>query len=391
MKKQLVSLILTLGLVLCASAGLAGGTTIATAVIDGKTADRVHLRETASVEAKSLGLYFTGTEVIYDSGATGEWTSVVIGDQAGYIKSEYLYLGSDPSSVKSQQPSGVVTNVKANSWVNLRSGPHQKSTSVGTLYKDDVVTVLGETVTKWYYVNAGGTYGYVLADFLRVGGVSGNTGSKSNGSQNGSSTSPSKVTTIKSDPKDSTQAYITVNNCVLNIMPTDGTMLECTYDTSVLRIDQSMARGVHMLTIEGIGGKSVGGNAAATVYVPRATYNVMYVSVNNGETSIAGGIDCLYDITGFGARISANYPAGRKNDYLMRFTNTTCVLGISENTSDYTLDVQQISGGNINPAIAGMPTYQTGISSYKFTNGNGNTRITVEALINSTLEVVSTR
>ena len=386
MKKKIILLILLFGLTACTNIGLARDFVGVTAIIDGKTSDRVHLRSEPSTKADSLGLYFTGTEVLYVSGANGEWTSVVIGDQAGYIKSEYLYFGNNQNSVKSQQPSGIVTNVKANSWVNLRSGPHEKSVSVGTLYKDNVVTVLGETVTKWYYVNAGGTYGYVMADFLQVAGTSGNTGSNSGSTQSGA-----KVTTIKSDPKDSTQAYVTVKNCVVNIVPTNGTMVECTYDTSVLRIDQSMARGVQMLTVESISGKSVGGSAAATICIPRAFYHVLYVSVHNGETSIAGGIDCLHDISGFDSRISVDYPAGTSNDYLMRFTNSTCVVGLSENATNYTIDVEQISGGRINTAVTGMPAYQTNATAYWFASGNGSKKITVDALNNSTLEFVSTR
>ena len=34
-------------------------------VVDGKTADRVHLRQEPSISAKSLGLYFTGTTLQY--------------------------------------------------------------------------------------------------------------------------------------------------------------------------------------------------------------------------------------------------------------------------------------------------------------------------------------
>ncbi len=173
MKKRWVSwllvLTLLLGFLLCTATALAQGANPASTVIDGKTSDRVHLRAEPSKDAKSLGIYFTGTQVLYDASAGGAWTWVTIGAQSGYIASQYLYRGKNPGSVASRQPPGVVTNVKAGSWVNLRSAPSQQARVAGTLYKDDWVTVLGETVTKWYYVQAGGAYGYVMADFLQVG------------------------------------------------------------------------------------------------------------------------------------------------------------------------------------------------------------------------------
>lgn len=174
MKKRIVSLVLVLGLAACMNSGLAREYNGIPAVIDGKTADRVHLREKPSADSKSFGLYFTGTEVLCGPDNTGEWCWVNIGTEAGYMKTEFLYFGNDPGSVKSEQPLGVVTNVKSNSWVNLRADPSQKSAAIGTLYKDDVVTVLGETVTKWYYVKAGNQYGYMMSEFLTVGDASTN-------------------------------------------------------------------------------------------------------------------------------------------------------------------------------------------------------------------------
>lgn len=392
MKKQLVSLILSFGLALCASGGLAGDTNTATAVIDGKTADRVHLRAEPSPKARSLGLYFTGTEVLYDSGSNGEWTSVVIGDQAGFIKSEYLYFGNNPSSIKSQQPSGIVTNVKVNSWVNFRSGPHQNSASIGTLYKGDIVTVLGETVTEWYYVKSNDLYGYIAADFLQVGALGTNTGGNSGSNQNGSSVNSSKLITITADPKDSVQAYVTIKNCTLNIVPTDGRMVECTYDTSVLRFEQSIARGVHMLTVESISGKRIGDNATAMLRIPRALYNAVFADVRNGEASIAGGIESHMDISGTDARVSVYYPADNTYSYLMRFTNSTCVFGISESASDYAISIQRVKDSSIT-VPNGMPSNIGNGSDvgYEYVRGNGSTQITVDALDNSVLEFAFVR
>lgn len=114
-------------------------------------------------------MYFTGTEVVYDLDQNGPWIWVEIGTQSGYMSADYLYWGSDFSNLEPQQPTGVVTNVKAGSWVNLRADASQQSEAVIALHKDDAVTVLGETASKWYYVTIGGVYGYVMEAFLQMG------------------------------------------------------------------------------------------------------------------------------------------------------------------------------------------------------------------------------
>jgi uncharacterized protein YgiM (DUF1202 family) len=86
------------------------------------------------------------------------------------MSSEYLYQGTNPGSVQPKQPAAVVSNIKAGSWVNLRSMPSLYGAIAGKIYKGDAVTVLGETASNWYYVNADGIYGYVMSGFLSVGG-----------------------------------------------------------------------------------------------------------------------------------------------------------------------------------------------------------------------------
>jgi len=172
MKKKIISLILLCGLMACTNIGLALGADYGTAIIDGGNADRVHLRERSSATSDSLGLYFTGTEVVCKSDPDKEWVNVAIGRQTGYMKSGYLYRGSNPGSIKPKQPAAVVSNIKAGSWVNLRQEPSQRSTVAGRVYHKDVVTVLGQTAGKWYYVQAGDLYGYMMPDYLSIEGGS---------------------------------------------------------------------------------------------------------------------------------------------------------------------------------------------------------------------------
>ncbi len=170
MKKKILSFILLCGLMAGMFISPALGAGYGTAIVDGGNADRVHLRERASAASKSLGLYFTGTEAVCASDPGKEWVKVIIGSETGYMNSEFLYRGANPGSVKPKQPKAVVSNIKASSWVNLRKEPSQRSAVAGTLRYKDEVAVLGQTAAKWYYVKAGDLYGYIMPDYLLLGG-----------------------------------------------------------------------------------------------------------------------------------------------------------------------------------------------------------------------------
>ena len=170
MKKKIVAFILLLSILASMSLSTALGADYGSAVINGGSSDRVNLRERDSLSSKSLGLFFTGTEVRCSSDPAKEWVKITIGSQTGYIKSEYLYAGSNPGSVTAKQPSAVITNVKAGSWVNLRKEPSQNASVAKKLYAKDAVTVLGQTAGKWYYVKAGDLYGYVMPSYISLNG-----------------------------------------------------------------------------------------------------------------------------------------------------------------------------------------------------------------------------
>ena len=170
MRKRTILWMLILGMLLWANSVYANELYTEAAVIDGKTSDRVHLREQASIDAKSLGLYFTGTTVQAEPFHNREWVWLNVGTQRGYIKSEFLQFGANASTVVAKQPVGIITNNNANTWTNLRGDLSLKGDVVKKLYNGDRVTVLGETVTKWYYVSSGGEFGYVMVDFLLIDG-----------------------------------------------------------------------------------------------------------------------------------------------------------------------------------------------------------------------------
>ena len=162
------ALVLLCGVLACLHAvALAGD--FGTVVVDGRDADRVHLRARPAAGAESLGLYFTGTEAVSTSDPAREWVAVTIGAQAGYMKADYLRSGAGAAGVQAQQPQGIVQGKSADSWVNLRGAPSLQAAVVGRCSRDEAVTILGETATHWYYVKAGEQYGYMLADYVAMG------------------------------------------------------------------------------------------------------------------------------------------------------------------------------------------------------------------------------
>lgn len=131
------------------------------AVIDGGTADKVHLRQGRSRDQASLGLYFTGTQVLCESSPQGEWTAVTIGDQTGYMMEKYLVRGNSTAFMTMKQGH---TRADCTLW----QGSNGHSAVLMTLEKGTSLTVLGETSDRWYYVQAGGVYGYI-----EPGGITG--------------------------------------------------------------------------------------------------------------------------------------------------------------------------------------------------------------------------
>lgn len=144
--------------------GLALGADYGTAIVDGRNADRVHLRERPSTTSKSLGLYFTGTEVLCQSALSEEWVMITVGSQSGYMKAEFLVSEIGQSTVIPKQPTGFIHNPVDNEWVELRGAPAFDAQAIGAFNHGTVVTILGETDTHWYYVRVGGFSGYMTSD-----------------------------------------------------------------------------------------------------------------------------------------------------------------------------------------------------------------------------------
>lgn len=128
--------------------------------IDGGNADRVHLRAEPSIEADSMGLYYTGTDVLIIE-SWEEWAWVMVGDEVGYIMKEYLTLGY----TSHRGPCMVVDNPDS-TWVNLRMSPSMQGMVAMRPENGTAVQLLGETASGWSYVDCEGVKGYILTSLL---------------------------------------------------------------------------------------------------------------------------------------------------------------------------------------------------------------------------------
>lgn len=151
-----------------------GYTVYCTAVVNNSNGQRLNLRSLPSTQSESLGRYYTGAEVVCYSDPSQEWAYVSVGNRYGFMKTEFLYLGSDPASIPSQTPIAYVTNNKKNAWLNLRSQPSLEADVLGKYYNGDRVTVIGK-VDDWYHVKANDTYGFMLANYLALTDASAST------------------------------------------------------------------------------------------------------------------------------------------------------------------------------------------------------------------------
>lgn len=134
------------------------------AYIDGRDADRVHLRASASQTAASMGLYFTGTQVICLSTLKDAWVKVQIGAETGYIMAEYLSM----ETVVPKHGTATVTGMEQDDLLSLYAVPQARAELAGTAGYDETLVVLGETREGWYYVRHGNESGYVASEFLSI-------------------------------------------------------------------------------------------------------------------------------------------------------------------------------------------------------------------------------
>ncbi|NLO85816.1 MAG: SH3 domain-containing protein [Clostridiales bacterium] len=363
MKKRIIFGAILCILVLCASGAMARAVNMSfgTAVIDGQTADRVHLREEPREDSVSRGLYFTGTQVLYEyATAQDDWVWVVIGDEAGYINAQYLSSAAD---IPSKQPIGIV--ITTDEELDLRTLPAFNAPCLVQLFGGMQMTVLGETASGWYYAQLDdGTAGYLKSEYLQVNGE-------------GKALVPNSINKVNID----------IKNCAVTIVPADDDQIRCIYDGGVIAFEQVINGGMHAITIKSRGLSQADQSSPVMLYLPAGIYQAMYVSTTGSTLSIAAGINSVYELNAYTSFVSLAYDGGLPATYNLSLAHSQCTFGVKESVSDFAVHASRITGSSIRNGLIGALPYEPGADSYEYTTGHQSSELNVSLMEESLLEI----
>lgn len=122
----------------------------------------LNLRQTASLDAKVLGQYPTGTWItVLEEGDT--WSKVKVAGKTGYMMSKYLSTAKSGTTMYVQTNTGI--------GLNLRTAPG-KDGKIITSFKPGTAVNVVKKGSGWYYVQVGGMEGYMSSRFLTAQKVS---------------------------------------------------------------------------------------------------------------------------------------------------------------------------------------------------------------------------
>ena len=125
----------------------------------------VRMRMGPSTDFAVIGSYNKGTEVKI-SGEYNGWYEISINGKYGYMKKDYVKVGSAAVSEpeKTMDSVGTITG----NGVRMRSGPGTGYSVIGYYNKGIQVNVTGQT-GNWYAVTYKGLKGYISADYVKLG------------------------------------------------------------------------------------------------------------------------------------------------------------------------------------------------------------------------------
>ena len=116
----------------------------------------LNLRQTASLQAKVLGQYPTGTWIeIVEKG--DEWSKVKVDGKDGFMMTKYLTSAANTSTMYVRTNTGI--------GLNLRQGPSTNSAIITSYPIGTAVQVLKKG-NGWYQVQVGDNTGYMSSKYL---------------------------------------------------------------------------------------------------------------------------------------------------------------------------------------------------------------------------------
>lgn len=116
----------------------------------------LNLRQTASLQAKVLGQYGTGTWIeVVEKGDT--WSKVKVAGKQGYMMTKYLNFGASGSTLYVRTNTGI--------GLNLRQAPSTSAAIITSFPINTAVTVL-QRGSEWHKVKVGEQEGYMASRYL---------------------------------------------------------------------------------------------------------------------------------------------------------------------------------------------------------------------------------
>lgn len=118
----------------------------------------LNLRQTASLEAKVLGQYGTGTWIeVTEKGDV--WSHVKVAGKEGYMMSKYLNFGQNATQLYVRTNTGI--------GLNLREAPSTSAKIITSFPVGTAVTVI-QKGTEWHKVKVCGLTGYMASQYLKA-------------------------------------------------------------------------------------------------------------------------------------------------------------------------------------------------------------------------------
>ncbi|MFB5561861.1 SH3 domain-containing protein [Bacillus cereus] len=156
------------------------------------SADVLNVRSSANASSSKIGRVYQGQALSVISQESNGWYKINFNGQTGYVSGEFV-RGSGaqpPKTDNGTSNSGQTINgtykVTANA-LNVRSGSNPGTRSLGLVYQNQTLSVIGKEANGWYKINFNGQTGYVSGEFVRSSGEqppktdNGNSGQTING------------------------------------------------------------------------------------------------------------------------------------------------------------------------------------------------------------------
>ncbi|WP_144460664.1 SH3 domain-containing protein [Siminovitchia fortis] len=144
------------------------------------TANSLNVRSGNSTKFSSLGSLKKNNQVTVTGKTSNNWYQFKFKGKTGYVSGAYLKAKPVAAKPAAKKPAPAAKNnqikitkasgtyiVTANS-LNVRSGNSTKFSSLGSLKKNNQVTVTGKTSNNWYQFKFKGKTGYVSGAYLKA-------------------------------------------------------------------------------------------------------------------------------------------------------------------------------------------------------------------------------